>query len=191
MSHLQNDITVLKLSSKVKLGPTVGTVCLPTQGSRATIGGHCWTSGWGRINGQTNQAAYELQQTSLPIVDQNTCHQKNGYYVHENSMVCAGASGSSACNGDSGGPLVCEENGKWVLRGVTSWGTSKACPVTTYSVYARVGSYVDWVKGKMGGGNSGGGSSCADLDTNCIHWTSECHLNHIKTYWCRKTCGDC
>ena len=106
--------------------------------------------GWGRINGQTNQAAYELQQTSLPIVDQNTCHQKNGYYVHENSMVCAGASGSSVCNGDSGGPLVCEENGKWVLRGVTSWGTSKACPVTTYSVYARVGSYVDWVKGKMG-----------------------------------------
>lgn len=65
-------------------------------------------------------------------------------------MVCAGASGSSVCNGDSGGPLVCEENGKWVLRGVTSWVTSKACPTMTYSVYARVGSYVDWVKGKMG-----------------------------------------
>ena len=65
-------------------------------------------------------------------------------------MVCAGAAGSSVCNGDSGGPLVCEENGKWVLRGVTSWVTSKACPVITYSVYARVGSYVDWVKNKMG-----------------------------------------
>ena len=65
-------------------------------------------------------------------------------------MVCAGAAGSSVCNGDSGGPLVCEENGKWVLRGVTSWVTSKACPVITYSVYARVGSYVDWVKSKMG-----------------------------------------
>lgn len=45
MSHLQNDITVLKLSSKVKLGPTVGKVCLPDQGSRAQIGAHCWTSG--------------------------------------------------------------------------------------------------------------------------------------------------
>lgn len=43
-----------------------------------------------------------------------------------------------------------EENGKWVLRGVTSWVTSKACPVITYSVYARVVSYVDWVKNKMG-----------------------------------------
>ena len=41
-------------------------------------------------------------------------------------------------------------NGKWVLRGVTSWVTSKACPVITYSVYARVVSYVDWVKNKMG-----------------------------------------
>lgn len=65
-------------------------------------------------------------------------------------MVCAGAAGSSVCNGDSGGPLVCEENGKWVLRGVTSWVTSRACPVITYSVYARVVSYVDWVKNKMG-----------------------------------------
>lgn len=64
-------------------------------------------------------------------------------------MVCAGAAGSSVCNGDSGGPLVCEENGKWVLRGVTSWVTSRACPVITYSVYARVGSYVNWVKNKM------------------------------------------
>lgn len=45
MSHLQNDITVLKLSSKVKLSSTIGTVCLPTQGSRAKIGAHCWTSG--------------------------------------------------------------------------------------------------------------------------------------------------
>ena len=106
--------------------------------------------GWGRISGQSNQAAYELQQTSLPVVDHDTCYRKNGYYVHETSMVCAGASGSSVCNGDSGGPLVCEENGKWVLRGVTSWVTSKACPTMTYSVYARVGSYVDWVKGKMG-----------------------------------------
>ena len=65
-------------------------------------------------------------------------------------MVCAGAAGSSVCNGDSGGPLVCEENGSWVLRGVTSWVTSKSCPGMTYSVYARVGSFVDWVKGKMG-----------------------------------------
>ena len=48
MSHLQNDITVLKLSSKVKLGPTVGKVCMPAQGSRAKIGAHCWTSGKSR-----------------------------------------------------------------------------------------------------------------------------------------------
>lgn len=45
MSHLRNDITVLKLSSKVQLTSTVGTVCLPAKGSRAKIGAHCWTSG--------------------------------------------------------------------------------------------------------------------------------------------------
>ena len=34
-------------------------------------------------------------------------------------------------------------------------------------------------------------TGCADLDTNCPQWTAHCNMEHIKTYWCRKTCGDC
>ena len=65
-------------------------------------------------------------------------------------MECAGADGSSACHGDSGGPLVCEENGKWVLRGVTNWVTSELCPGDAYTVFAKVGFYVNWIKIQMG-----------------------------------------
>ncbi|XP_078374456.1 chymotrypsinogen A-like [Oculina patagonica] len=47
--------------------------------------------------------------------------------------------------GDSGGPLVCGENGKWVLRGVVSWGHPD-CQTDYYSVFARVSNYVKWIK---------------------------------------------
>lgn len=67
--------------------------------------------------------------------------------MHESSMVCVGGQGSSVCNGDSGGPLSCMEGGKWVVRGAASWVTSRTCPGNTYSVYARVSSYVNWING--------------------------------------------
>ena len=28
----------------------------------------------------------------------------------------------SGCHGDSGGPLICEEDGRWFVRGIISWG---------------------------------------------------------------------
>ena len=62
-------------------------------------------------------------------------------------MICVGGEGTSTCNGDSGGPLSCLEGGKWVVRGATSWGTSLTCPGYTYSVFARVSSYVNWING--------------------------------------------
>ena len=67
--------------------------------------------------------------------------------MHESSMVCVGGEGSRTCEGDSGGPLSCLEGDKWVVRGVTSWGTSRTCPGNTYSVLARVSSYVNWING--------------------------------------------
>ena len=71
--------------------------------------------------------------------------------MDESSMVCVGGKGSSVCNGDSGGPLSCMEGGRWVLRGAASWVTSKTCPGHTYSVYARVSSYINWINQQIQG----------------------------------------
>ena len=85
----------------------------------------------------------------MPLVAHAQC-KKIIRGAHERSMICLGGAGSSSCKGDSGGPLVCEESGYWILRGASSFGTSDLCPADKYVVYARVSSYIDWIKDNIG-----------------------------------------
>ena len=59
-------------------------------------------------------------------------------------MICAGGKGKGGCHGDSGGPLACLEGGKWILRGVVSFGRAD-CSTNHYTVFARVSSLVEWI----------------------------------------------
>ncbi|CAH3105561.1 unnamed protein product, partial [Porites lobata] len=152
MSHLRNDIALMRLVKPVQLGPKVGTVCFPRKITRVATGTKCWISGWGtqRFSFWGNaKPPSHLQQANVPVVDYNTCAQKAGSKVHDQSMVCVGGAGKVACHGDSGGPLVCEENGRWVLRGVASWTGDRKCKTDNYSMYARVSSYMTWIENQI------------------------------------------
>ena len=115
-----------------------------------------FSSGWGRFSQSSSHGSRVLKEANLPIVGQSECARKNGDKVHEQTMVCVGGgTGTTVCHGDSGGPLVCEEGpGQWVLRGVASWVSDKSCPKDGYSVYVRVGSYLDWIKKQITGAKS-------------------------------------
>jgi secreted trypsin-like serine protease len=106
-------------------------------------------SGWGRTVAG-GPSANVLQKAVLPIAHFNHCSERYnriGIRVDYHSMLCAGGQGlSGACQGDSGGPLACLEGGKWTLRGVVSWGT-KQCHTHHYSVFAKVSSFVTWMRG--------------------------------------------
>ena len=91
----------------------------------------------------------------MPVVDHQTCAKANKDLlpVDEQSMLCAGYATArnviSGCQGDSGGPFVCEENGRFVLHGAVSWGHPRCEAENSYTVFARVSSYVDWINDKM------------------------------------------
>ena len=83
--------------------------------------------------------------------------------------------------GDSGGPFVCEEGGRWILRGAVSWGHPKCESKSTYTVYARISSYVEWINKKIKEGTVFS-YSCGGL-LNCLVFSNWLHDRHIFTYF--------
>ncbi len=45
MSHLRHDVAVLKLSRPATIGEKIGTICLPSHGSRVSQGATCYITG--------------------------------------------------------------------------------------------------------------------------------------------------
>lgn len=109
--------------------------------------------GWGRLGLHPVQMLDKkpelLLEAQLKIAPTLTCSARHyrdlGKVVNPNNMICAGGQGRSGCQGDSGGPFACFERGRWVLRGVVSWG-SPVCDVTSYTVFARVTAAIGWIE---------------------------------------------
>uniref|UniRef100_A0A8C2IFI1 chymotrypsin n=1 Tax=Cyprinus carpio TaxID=7962 RepID=A0A8C2IFI1_CYPCA len=137
-----NDIALLKLSSPVTFTPRISPVCLASSDTSIVPGTRCFTTGWGQT--ATTTSPEILQQTVVPIISPAVCRQIWGQSRITDAMICAGASGSSACQGDTGGPLVCESSGVWTLVGSVSWERS-TCDPRSPAVYANISQLRSWI----------------------------------------------
>ncbi|XP_075433186.1 chymotrypsinogen 2-like [Ascaphus truei] len=116
-----HDVLLVKLSTPVVYDDRVSPVCLNASSDDFSAGFKCVTSGWGCINGSTEESPTKLQQVSLPLISNHECQTFLDVNI-SGTMICAGAAGATSCMGDSGGPLVCHKNGIWTLLGIVSRG---------------------------------------------------------------------
>ncbi|XP_045574701.1 mannan-binding lectin serine protease 2 [Salmo salar] len=160
-----NDIALIRMSSRVKLGPNVLPICLPEADGRFKEGQQSTVSGWGGTENKDESKMKEksryLLYTSVGRYPQSVCEDTpvlpiiNKPMVFTENMFCAGGGGTDSCKGDSGGPLFLpmlgsgnkDNRGPYHLRGIVSWGSP--CELGKDSkkgYYTKVENYLDWIK---------------------------------------------
>eukprot|EP00058_Branchiostoma_floridae_P016000 XP_002601488.1 hypothetical protein BRAFLDRAFT_241809 [Branchiostoma floridae] len=147
----ESDIALLKLSGpEVTFTEHILPICLPEvlDARRLLRSGQMGTvTGWG-ATGDGEPHSTTLMQVNLPVVSLRRCRLAHPQYAKDISknMFCAGrrTGGRDACEGDSGGPFAADNDGRWVLLGIVSWGDGCAQP-GKYGVYTRVHYFRDWI----------------------------------------------
>ncbi|XP_041796071.1 transmembrane protease serine 13a [Chelmon rostratus] len=145
------DVALLKLTSRVAFNDKVQPACLPTTDQRFPQGTKCWTSGFGTTEAGSDTVSKDLMEVTVDIISREVCNSPSVYggSVTRN-MLCAGNldGGRDSCQGDSGGPLVCQGESRWYLVGITSWGAG--CGRRNKpGVYAKVSSVLPWIYSRM------------------------------------------
>ncbi|KAK9888571.1 hypothetical protein WA026_000812 [Henosepilachna vigintioctopunctata] len=149
ITTFSNDIALLKLNAPFdfKKGNAM-PICLPKNFQE--FQGNALVAGWGRSNAaqRTTQLLHFIE---LPLIGKYACDynyiRKGFSRLLNNCQICAGLpeGGKDACQGDSGGPLICQENEKYVLCGIVSWGIG--CARAEYpGLYTKVSCFVEWIR---------------------------------------------
>merc|ERR1712151_1440037 len=128
---------LLEGTTPIQTTACVSPIKLPSSGSRVADGTACWISGYGSTQGYNpgqnvpGVAPDKNQEAQVAIINDAQCKQAveaiEAVTVVPDTMICAHGQSqdgkiTDGCQGDSGGPLVCEQNGEFVVHGVTSWG---------------------------------------------------------------------
>lgn len=161
-----NDIALVKLSSRVTFEKYIRKVCLPVQNSGSAHqdsvlpGSTGHVAGWGSTQvlkpGQMDttdpvkSSSLELLSAQFQIENAEQCRNSTDYHFNESINFCAGSnrSGVGICRGDSGGPFVMNimQSGqmKWVAVGLVSWG--EGCgTLGRYTFYTKLAPYIEWI----------------------------------------------
>ncbi|XP_075118269.1 mast cell protease 3-like [Leptodactylus fuscus] len=142
-STFQNDLRLIQLRRKAKIGKTVKLFPLPDTFDDVDAGMVCEAAGWGLT--EKNMVADYLREVNLTVLNREKCQNYWGKSVNiTNNLICTvvGPKGQDTCTGDSGGPLIC----KGIYRGVTSFGESVCGKPKHASVFTRLTmDYVSWI----------------------------------------------
>ncbi|XP_074524333.1 granzyme B(G,H)-like [Halichoeres trimaculatus] len=141
-----NDIMLLKLLKKPRLGKGVKLVPIPKSTIKLKDNTKCTVAGWGSTK-SFGPNVNVLQEVGVNVVNLKICQEKWKKDIPKlpANVLCAGGyeTKNGFCQGDSGGPLVC--NGKAV--GIVSFNKYKNCNYPNVpNIYTDVSKYLDWIK---------------------------------------------
>nr|AIR09769.1 chymotrypsin-like serine protease precursor [Spodoptera frugiperda] len=148
-SLIRNDIAVIRLSSNVALSDVIAPIAIPSGDliNESFEGQIAVASGFGRTSDNVGVSILQvLSHVELPVISNAVCRLSFPLILQDSNICTSGDGGKSTCRGDSGGPLVVNVEGSPVLIGVTSFGSARGCEVGAPAAFARVTSYISWIK---------------------------------------------
>lgn len=150
-TNFDNDIALIRFTSRVNLGPNLLPICLPEEKTGLVLNEQGTVSGWGMTEVRRKSAL--LKYAHIAAYSQNDCQNtptlSNSAMVFTDNMFCAGAEGKDSCAGDSGGPftlpMLSGNRGPYYLKGIVSWGAF-CRHGGNRGYYTKVENYVEWIK---------------------------------------------
>ncbi|KAM6910685.1 complement C1s subcomponent [Xenentodon cancila] len=157
-TNFDNDIALIKMTSRVKFGPNLRPICLPEADINVIENVQGTVSGWGmtmRKNKVAEKSRF-LKYAHISVYSQAECRNtpislSNKAMTFTDNMFCAGAPGKDSCTGDSGGPFVVPmlstSAGPYYLTGIVSWGSPcMKQQNNNKGYYTKVEKYIRWIK---------------------------------------------
>lgn len=158
-TNYDNDIALIKFSSRATLGPRLLPICLPDASMNLVESELGTVSGFGKTDVKNSDNLFTsplLKYAHIGVYGDTRCENtptlNNENMIFTDNMFCAGAEGMDSCQQDSGGPFVSPMLGEgrepFYLSGIVSWGPP--CQERQYKgYYTKVKNYVDWIKDTM------------------------------------------
>lgn len=153
-TDFDHDIALIRLASRVTLGPNLLPICLPERNMVLEEGEQGTVSGWGVTE---RGVTPKLKYTTIGVYAQSFCRDtpsrpSGQRMTYTDNMFCAGAPDRDSCEKDSGGPFVLPmltvDGGPYRLAGIVSWGSP--CRERRFKgYYTKVKNYVSWMKETM------------------------------------------
>ncbi|XP_036442980.1 mast cell protease 3-like [Colossoma macropomum] len=141
---VDNDILLLKLRGRVKMGPTISRISIPQRDVDVPANTVCIAAGWGQT-GTIKPGSNCLMETKLRIVGYEQC--KALWKQHLSPVKMCAVHPGGVCMGDSGGPLVCGNTAVGIASFVQKWMCDKP---TLPNVFAKISAFLPWIKSVIG-----------------------------------------
>ncbi|XP_030640764.1 mast cell protease 1A-like [Chanos chanos] len=146
-----DDIMLLKLFKKVKLGKAVKTVKIPTKDKAVKPNSKCLVAGWGKT--EQKNTVDELLEVNVNTIDLKVCQNEWNKLKRKlpPNIICAGGyqTKNGACQGDSGGPLVCSG----LAVGIVSFNMGRCDYPNVPNIYTQISKYTSWIQKVIKGGS--------------------------------------